>query len=377
MIQSSEWFDFDFHLQNERFNCLSFIYCSSLTGDDERRQISALVSNFIKQVNYGRDFEAQLSFYAEARAAFLNLDAVIATLITCVVLLMCRMRGYLKSAGQTKKTLAFARACAAFCFITIPSIQSVPSQMDLYYLAGSAALTNGCLGQADACFVAAINLMFELTPQVDIDGTVRSIDGYLLSYIPRLLTVLVLTPDSPDLGTLYLPNLIMERVAEIGFESKATLSMIYLLLLDFYITMTAESYPNQLPHIISNDRLYGCDPKFIGQVEETCNQLCRQFLEQLQLLGEMGQVRLQASLSLELFQRIVCKSDLREESQAVLAVNLWNLAMKNRVSLVDPSLPKRIVCTLQERIGQYEGLIVVPAFVGGLTRILPRLQRKL
>lgn len=358
---------------------LTFLHFSSLTGDDERRQISALVSNFIKQVNYGRDFEAQLSFYAEARAAFLNLDAVYATLVTCVVRLMCRMRGYLKSAGHTKKTLAFARACAAFCFITIPSIQSVASQMDLYYLAGSAALTNGCLGQADACFVAAINLMDELTPQVDIDGTVRSIDGYLLSYIPRLLTVLVLTPDSPDLGILYLPNLITERVAEIGFESKVTLSMVYLLLLDFYITITAESYPNQLPDVISNDRLYGSHPKFIAEVEGILNQLVEKLLEQLQFLGDIGHVRLQASLSLELFQRIVCKSDLSEEqeTQFMLAVNLWNLAMKNRASLADPSLPKRIVGMLQERIEQYEGSIVVPGFVESLARILPRLQRKL
>lgn len=335
-------------------------------------------------MNFGVDFEAQLSFYAEARAAFLNLDAVYATLVTCVVRLMCRMRGHLRG-GHTKKTLAFARACAAFCFITIPSIQSVPSQMDLYYLAGAAALINGCLGQADACFDAAIKLIGELPARVEVGegGNYRTIDAYLLGYVPRLLTVLVVTPDSPDLGLLYLPHAVMKEVAAVAasFESKATLTAIYLLLLDFYITVTGETYANQLPDVISNDRLYGGDPKFIGEVEATCNQIVEAILEQLQVLGEMGQVKLQSQFALELFQRIVFKSDLSDEKQFLLAVNLWNLTMKHRAALTDHMLPQRIVGSGGERIRLYQAAVGeggrIPGFVEGLQKLLPRIQRKL
>lgn len=351
--------------------------CSSLTSEDERRQICALVSHFIQQVNYGRDFEAQLAFYADARAAFLNLDAVYSTLVTCVVRLMCRMRGYLRTSGHTKKTLAFARVCAAFCFITVPSIQSVPTQMDLYYLSGAAALVNGCLGQADACFLGAINSIGELPGRVD------SIDSYLLAYIPRLLTVLVVTPDSPDLGMLFLPNTAMEQVVQVStaFESKSTLPTLYLHLLDFYITATGESYAHQLADVISNDRLYGSDPKFIREVEGTCNQIVEALLEQLQGLGEQGQMKLQATFALELFTRIVFKSDLTEEKQFTLAVNLWGLAMRNRVSLGDPQLPQRLVANVQERIRMYEVSVGeggrLPAFVDSLRRLVARIERKL
>lgn len=352
--------------------------------DDERRQICSLVSHFIQQVNYGKDFEAQLSFYAEARAAFLNLDAVYSTLVTCVVRLMCHLRGYLRGNGHTKKTLAFARACAAFCYITIPSIQSVPNQMDLYYLAGGAALINGCLGQADACFGAAIQLINELPSRVEVsDGSLRSIDSYLLAYIPRLLTVLVVTPDSPE-GMLYLPNTLMEEVVQSAgskFESKTTMTALYLHLLDFYITIAGDSYSLQLADVISNDRLYGSDPKFIREVEGTCNQIVEAILEQLQVLGEMGHLKWQATFALELFQRIVFKSDLSEEKQFTLAVNLWNLTMKNRAALGDSQLPQRIVDNVQERIGRYEESVGeggrVPEFVECLRRLLPRLQRKL
>lgn len=350
---------------------------NSLTSDDERRQICALVSHFIQQVHYGRDFEAQLAFYGEARAAFLNLDAVYSTLVTCVVRLMCRVRGHLRtrSGGHTKKTLAFARACSAFCFITVPSIGAVASQMDLYYLAGGAALINGCLGQADACLMAAINLIGELPAS--------GIDAYLLGYVPRLLTVLVVTPDSPDLGMLYLPNLLMDQLVQVAttFEGRSTLVTLYLHLLDFYVTVTGETYENRLADVISNDRLYGSDPKFVREVEGTCNQIVEAILEQLQALGEAGQTKWQAAFALELFQRIVFKSDLTEEKQFTLAVNLWGLALRNRAALADPQLPQRLLGNLRERIRQYEVSAGeggrVPAFVDSLRRLAVRVERKL
>lgn len=56
-------------------------YYSALTVDDEKRQIGNLISGFVKKVDYGRDFEQQLSFYVEARSAFPNLDSVHAQLV--------------------------------------------------------------------------------------------------------------------------------------------------------------------------------------------------------------------------------------------------------------------------------------------------------
>ena len=54
---------------------------SALTLEDEKRVIGQLLCGFVRLVNFGRDFEQQLSFYVEARAAFSNLDPVLVTLI--------------------------------------------------------------------------------------------------------------------------------------------------------------------------------------------------------------------------------------------------------------------------------------------------------
>lgn len=48
---------------------------------------------------------------------------------------------------HTRKTGDFVRACAAYCFITIPSIVSEKTRMELYLLSGRVALFNQCLGQ--------------------------------------------------------------------------------------------------------------------------------------------------------------------------------------------------------------------------------------
>lgn len=69
-------------------------------------------------------------------------------MVQCVVKLAMDTRRIVK--GQhSRKIEAFVKACAAYCFITIPSIVSVMTRLDLYLLAGQIALVNLCLGQGE------------------------------------------------------------------------------------------------------------------------------------------------------------------------------------------------------------------------------------
>jgi hypothetical protein len=52
-----------------------------LTVADEKRQVGLLINKFIQTVSHGRDFEALLNFYVDARAAFTSIDAVMAFLV--------------------------------------------------------------------------------------------------------------------------------------------------------------------------------------------------------------------------------------------------------------------------------------------------------
>lgn len=166
---------------------------SALSGEDERRQVSQLISYFIKIVDYKKDFEQQLSFFVEARTAFPNLDAVLVTLVHCVNLLATNTHRIVNGV-HTRKTAAFVRGCVAYCFITIPSISSVTARMDLYLLSGQIALTNHCLGQADSCFEATIKLIVELPKTVEIDGKWKSSETYLVQFVTNLLSTLIIVP---------------------------------------------------------------------------------------------------------------------------------------------------------------------------------------
>lgn len=54
---------------------------SSLTVDDEVRQIGRLIACFIFHVDYGKDLEKYLNFYMEARGTFIRLDYVQSALV--------------------------------------------------------------------------------------------------------------------------------------------------------------------------------------------------------------------------------------------------------------------------------------------------------
>ncbi|ETN59685.1 esophageal cancer associated protein [Anopheles darlingi] len=303
---------------------------NALTGEDERRQISGLICHFVRKVDFGRDFEQQLAFYVEARSVLSNLDSALSTLIHSVNRLATSTRRIVR--GQhTQKTGAFVKACVAYCFITIPSIIDVRTRMELYLQSGQVALLNVCLQQADSCFEAALNLIPEVPRMVEIDGKLQSTEGFLKTYVVNFLSTLVIVPDNPTQGVLYLLRLLLDVVPRYPFEPNSnTLSSIYLHVLDFLSVAAQEVYPYHIVNVISNDELYGSDPKFIAEVNELCCTVCDKLLNLLKELLDANAHRAQSQLALDLFLKIITGADLTVDKMFTLTYNLWNLAVKNR-----------------------------------------------
>lgn len=185
----------------------------------------------------------QLSFYVEARGSFSNLDAVYDTLVTSVNKMTMQIFKIVDH-KHSCKTQGFTKACIAFCFITIPSITSVQQQMDLYLLSGQVALVNQCFGQADACFEEALNLVAELPNSIKS----KSMDSYLISYLTNMLATLVLVPDSPERGVLYLLRLLLDVVPKYPFAANSSgPTKIYLNVLDMLYVESFEEFPFYIP----------------------------------------------------------------------------------------------------------------------------------
>jgi len=118
---------------------------NALSVDDQVRAIGSLVSNgLIRAVSFGSDLEQQLAFVVECRAAFYNIDPVLQHLVhsTNHVAAQLHRTATQSSAGHTRRTASFARACAAFAFITIPSLNGVFHRLSLYLESGQVTLSS-------------------------------------------------------------------------------------------------------------------------------------------------------------------------------------------------------------------------------------------
>uniref|UniRef100_A0A3B3RIB6 VPS35 endosomal protein-sorting factor-like n=1 Tax=Paramormyrops kingsleyae TaxID=1676925 RepID=A0A3B3RIB6_9TELE len=278
---------------------------NALTLDDEKRSISQLINGFIRMVSFGRDFEQQLSFCVEARATFCNLEPVLIQLV---------------------------HACAAYSFITIPSLTSIFSRLNLYLLSGQVALANQCLSQADAFFKAAVSLLPEVPRVIGVEGKLRSSEPFLLDFINNFLSTLLVVPDHPEQAVLYLVrgllNMVQDYTWEEGSDAKVR---VYISALPLLAAMSQETYLYSIPKVDSNETLYGSDPKFVAEINKLCETLIGQVLDHLKSLGreEAAGVRKQSSLAFSLFGCLLAHGNLQNNKLNQLAINLWNLSHKH------------------------------------------------
>ncbi|ESO85799.1 hypothetical protein LOTGIDRAFT_195736 [Lottia gigantea] len=301
---------------------------NALTLEDEKRVISNMICGFIRQILFGRDFEQQLSFYVEARSNFSNLDTVLIQLIQSVNKLSMDTRQVVKG-NHSRKTAAFVRACAAYCFITIPSLQSVYSQLQLYLISGQVALLNQCYSQGDAFFKAAISLIPDLPKQMEIDGKTRATEPILIDYILNFISTILTIPDNPEAGVMYmlkgLLNVLQDYTWDNSSDAKA---VVYIRVLALLSAASQESYIYHIDKVDSNDKMYGSDPKYINELKGMADTLINEILSHLKTLATPELGKRQSSIALELVNTIIAHGDITNKSMNTLFVNLWSLTQK-------------------------------------------------
>ncbi|KAM4025171.1 VPS35 endosomal protein-sorting factor-like isoform 2-T2 [Anomaloglossus baeobatrachus] len=302
---------------------------NALTLEDEKRTLAQLINGFIRMVSFGRDFEQQLSFYVEARALFCNLEPVLVHLIHSVNHLAMETKKVMKG-NHSRKTASFVRACVAFCFITIPSLTSIFTRLNLYLHSGQVALANQCLSQADAFFRAAVSLVPEVPKTINIDGKMRSSESFLLEFLSNFFSTLLVVPDHPEQGVLFLVRGLLNVIEDYTWEDNSDDKVrIYTSVLHLLAALSQESYLYHIDKVDSNDNLYGGDTKFLTEINKLCDTLIGQILEHLKALGKEKTLKRQSSLALLFFSSILAHGDLRNNKLNQLAVNLWNLAQKH------------------------------------------------
>nr|CAB3226529.1 UPF0505 protein C16orf62-like [Phallusia mammillata] len=325
---------------------------NALSLDDDKKAASDLISGFILKVTFGKDFEQQLSFFVECRASFYGLDSVLATLVHAVNRLSSQVNKIVKG-NHTRKTSAFVRACTAYTFITIPSLQDKQLRLLLYMESGQVALTSQCITQSDAIYKSSISLIMDILTVPDKKGGMSHQN--LVGFLSTFLSSLLLVPDNPDQGVLYLLrgflNVISNTEVNLSMYTQCT---IYLKILSMLTAYSQNQYIYHITKVDSNDNLYNSDPKFLEEI----NTLSCTILDQV--LGYLSSPRLspdkqeqknQSICATNLFEVIIAHSDLKDDKMQRLAAVVWELA--NRNGFVETKGMVRILDDLKNKGGEY------------------------
>uniref|UniRef100_H2ZDV4 VPS35 endosomal protein-sorting factor-like n=1 Tax=Ciona savignyi TaxID=51511 RepID=H2ZDV4_CIOSA len=318
---------------------------SGLINEGQVSSAAALICGVILKINFGKDFEQQLSFYVECRASFSGLDNVLATLVHSVNRLSAEVTKIVKG-KHTRKTSAFVRACSAYSFITIPSLSDSTTKFGLYLESGQVALISQCVTQADA-------YRSGLTTILDLATTSKSdTENSFLAHVSNLLSSLLVVPDNTEQGVLFPVeelNVISESDAEIRSDIQCA---IYIKVLAMLTAYSQEQYLYHVHKVDSNEDLYSNDPKFMAELSQISTTLLNEVLAYL-VAGNKDQ-KLQSFNAFNLFQTILAHGDITESNMNRLAVAVWEIAIQH--GHITPKSMLQMMTMLKNKGGHYKTL---------------------
>lgn len=235
---------------------------------------------------------------------------------------------------HTSRTAPFIRACVAYCFITIPSIDSLFVRLDLYLTCGNVALLNGAVGQAEDLFKASVVLFGEIPAHpgsLEMEAVRRrckETEQKIASFVTRFASILVVIPGHPELGPFYLFGGLVKVLTSFQWMPGSDVPCrLYMSLLSTLCAMAQDEFIYHIPNLDSNDVLYGGDPLYLDELNKQVDELVKQVLDQLTAL-KSADPELQSELSAEFFDLTVSLADLNPKS-GNLAASLFNFAKEH------------------------------------------------
>ncbi len=306
-----------------------------LSPEGEKKYCSSLICGLLDKVDFGSDFEMQLNTFVDCRATFSRLDAVKDRLVILVCSLALRTNAIVKG-KHSRRTTSFAKACIAFCHVTIPSVRSELRRLELMLHCAQVALQCQCLPQTDTLLKAAISL-FPKVPAHEIhpdSGQKIPSTDRLLEFIKELLSLLVLVPGHPHHGPFYIVTGLFNALPMYAWPEASNARLkVYTELLVLLCTYAQKKFPYSLRNVQSNDVLFQGNEDYHEELKQKTEECMEAILTQLTQLGELASrtssaKALQARGCLDLIQ-ILCVRMENTPSMNKFIFKLINLAKKH------------------------------------------------
>ncbi|KAJ7530606.1 hypothetical protein O6H91_14G009800 [Diphasiastrum complanatum] len=260
----------------------------SLSSDDDRRQITRMISRFVQLVDFGRDVEQHLTFLVDCRSKFANMDPVREVVVHASNRLAATTFQGSKS-FHNRGTIDFVKACITFNEITIPSINNAFVRLHLYVETAEVALLNALFSHTEGLLKIAITSLQDIQVENDVKSG-ESED--VISFLRKLLAFLIVVPGNSGFGALYLlrgiSNLIEnEQWLANGWHKVRAFCGI--------LSTTTALAQEQLPyhvandHVSSNDELFFGDTAYQEDIASTANFIAEKILHALDEIDDSEQ----------------------------------------------------------------------------------------
>eukprot|EP00055_Hartaetosiga_balthica_P011758 m.54685 g.54685 ORF g.54685 m.54685 type:complete len:923 (+) comp7726_c0_seq3:32-2800(+) len=301
----------------------------SLSHDDERKQISYLLIQFLSKASFGRNYEQELEFFVRARGHFSNLDQVLVYQVHRINNLIMKTCAVVKG-KHTSKTSPFVRSCISFCFITIPSVSDFLLRLKLYLTSGCVSIVNMALSQGDVFFNAAIDLIPDLPDRIEVALTMEPVEPYLQSVLQDLFSMLLIVPDHPEYERLLITKKLLKILEERQWNSAEVEFNVFLSFYQLFAAFAQRRYIYGVKDLEANDLLYESNPKFIAEMGDVALRIIDRI--HTNILDRVSDDQKKASMFVKLFETLASTGDLNNSDVLDLTSDFAKQARKTHHS---------------------------------------------
>ncbi|OAE19391.1 hypothetical protein AXG93_698s1200 [Marchantia polymorpha subsp. ruderalis] len=257
----------------------------SLSSDDDRRQITRLIVRYVQLVDFDRDLEQHLAFLVDCRGTFADMDPLRVTVIHASNRLAMTTLKMVKG-SHNKRTRDFVKACVTFNEITIPSINSLVTRINLFLETAEVALMNALPSHAESAVKSTLSSLQDVTSKdggsaVLLPFLTRKDAKYVLRqffvkalmnvkagdlegismFLVKLSAFLVVMPGHPEHGGFYIVKGLL-NVLEM--QPWLTPGRRRIQVLSGVLAMLAALAQERLPYHIQNSQVDSNDGMFFG-----------------------------------------------------------------------------------------------------------------
>jgi len=150
-------------------------------------------------------------------------------------------------------------------------------------------------------------------------------DSFLVTYLQKFASVLIVIPGHPEAGPFYLLKGLINAIQNYQWVEVDGKALAYIGLLDMLAAVRQSELPLKVEGVELNDILFDGDDRYFGELDVIANTL---YKETIVHINEMVNVQKKGEVSLQLFHRLIAETQIPDKESLQTLITLFQTAKK-------------------------------------------------